>query len=150
MIRSISSGFEDCAEPELVGAVDEQIVPFKGRHSLKVYMKKKPKKWEYKIWALGGKSGYVHKFYVAGDNTVRAQDADQVKAIGKNGEVAVNLTESLAQSSYVFLDNYFSSPELLAELSKRNPCNIYCSGRQKKKVPSHVKKGTLKERQAVI
>ena len=119
LIRSISSGFEDCAEPELVGAVDEQIVPFKGRHSLKVYMKKKPKKWGYKIWALGGKSGYIHKFYVAGDNTVRAQDADLVKAIGKSGEVVVNLTENLAQGSYVFFDNYFSSPELLAELSKR-------------------------------
>ena len=73
---------------------------------------KKPKKWGYKIWgykiwgykiwALGGKSGYVHKFYVAGDNTVRAQDADLVKAIGKSGEVVVKLTENLAQGSYVF------------------------------------------------
>ena len=70
-------------------------------------MKKKPKKWGYKIWALGRKSGYVHKFYVAGDNTVRAQDADLVKAIGKSGEVIVNLTENLAQGSYVFLTTIF-------------------------------------------
>ena len=34
LIRSIFSCFEDCAEPELVGAVDEQIVPFKGREGL--------------------------------------------------------------------------------------------------------------------
>ena len=82
-------------------------------------MKKKAKKWGYKIWALGGKSGYIHKFNVTGDKTVRAQDADLVKAIGKSGEVVVNLTENLAQGSYVFFDNYFSSPDLLAELSKR-------------------------------
>ena len=68
---------------------------------------------------MGGKSGYIHKFYVTGDNTVRAQDVDLVKAIGKSGEVVVNLTESFAQGSYVFFDNYFSSPDLLAELSKR-------------------------------
>ena len=49
LIKVISSNFENCSEPELFVAVDEQIVPFKGRHSLKVYMKKKPKKWGYKI-----------------------------------------------------------------------------------------------------
>lgn len=31
-----------------------KMVPFKGDHSLKVYMKNKPKKWGYKIWALAG------------------------------------------------------------------------------------------------
>ena len=32
--------------------VDEQIIPFKGRHRLKQYMSKKPKKWGYKavLW----------------------------------------------------------------------------------------------------
>ncbi len=48
-----------------------------------------------------------------------AQDADIIKAVGKSGEVVVNLTENLAEGSYVFFDNYFSSPELLTELSKR-------------------------------
>ena len=119
LIKIISGRFGDCAEHELFVAVDEQIVPFKGHHSLKMYMKKRPKKWGFKIWALGGKSGYVHKFYVAGDNTVVAQDADIIKAVGKSGEVVVNLTENLAEGSYVFFDNYFSSPELLTELSKR-------------------------------
>ena len=82
-------------------------------------MKNKPKKWGYKIWGLGGKSGYVHKFYVAGDNTVVAQDADLIKAVGKSGEVVVNPTENLAEGSYVFSYNNFSYLELLAELSKR-------------------------------
>ena len=27
LIRIISKGFEECAKPELIGAVDEQIVP---------------------------------------------------------------------------------------------------------------------------
>ena len=46
--------FQSCAEPELFVSVDEPIIPFKGRHSLKVYMMKKPKKWGYKVWAQAG------------------------------------------------------------------------------------------------
>ncbi|GFO32946.1 hypothetical protein PoB_005945100 [Plakobranchus ocellatus] len=38
--------FETCAEKELHASVDEQIIPFKSRHSLTVYyMLKNPKKW---------------------------------------------------------------------------------------------------------
>lgn len=32
--------------------VDEQIISFKGRHRLKQYMLKKPKKWAYKAFLL--------------------------------------------------------------------------------------------------
>ncbi|KAH9384244.1 hypothetical protein HPB48_026229 [Haemaphysalis longicornis] len=35
--------------------VDEQLVPFKGRSSLKQYLPKKPKKWGYKLFLLGDK-----------------------------------------------------------------------------------------------
>ena len=38
-------------------SVDEQIVPFKGSHSLKRYFPKKAKKWEYKMWAMAGICG---------------------------------------------------------------------------------------------
>lgn len=99
-----------------------------------VYMKKIPKKWGYKIWALGGKSGYDHKFYIAGDNTVVTQDPMLIQSIGKSGEVVINLTENLAEDSYVFFDNYFSSPELLAELSQRkiHATSTLCSDRSRK------------------
>ena len=31
-------------------AVDEMIISFKGKHSVKMYMPKKPVKWGYKLW----------------------------------------------------------------------------------------------------
>ena len=65
-------------------------------------MKKEPKKCTYKIWALGGKSGYVHNFYIAGDNTVVTSDPMLIRSIGKSGEVVVNLIDNLAEGSYVF------------------------------------------------
>lgn len=43
LIEILQEIFANCAEEENQMAVDGQIVPFKRRHSLKVYMKKKTK-----------------------------------------------------------------------------------------------------------
>lgn len=118
LIDMLSSTFARCAEPEMYVSVDEQIIPFKGRHSLKVYMLKKPKKWGYKVWVQAGQSGYVHKFFFAGDTTVTACSGI-TENVGKAGEVVVKLTEEQPRESYVFFDNYFASPDLLVELKKR-------------------------------
>ena len=45
LLTMINAQFKRNAEPEKCVSVDEQIIPFKGRHSMKVYMSKKPKKW---------------------------------------------------------------------------------------------------------
>jgi hypothetical protein len=42
--------------------VDEQIIPFKRKHSLEVYMQKNPKKWGCKTFALCDSSGVVLNF----------------------------------------------------------------------------------------
>ena len=34
---------------------------------MRVYIKNKPKKFGFKFWCLAGQTGYVHKFYVAGN-----------------------------------------------------------------------------------
>lgn len=41
-------------------SVDEQIVPFKGKLSVKLYMKGKPNPWGIKIFLLCGESGIVY------------------------------------------------------------------------------------------
>lgn len=44
VLQRLNKNFLDAAEIEPCLAVDEMIIPFKGRHSLKVYMMKKQKK----------------------------------------------------------------------------------------------------------
>lgn len=39
-------------KPSGVVTVDESMIPFKGRYTLKQYMPKKPVKWGYKVWCL--------------------------------------------------------------------------------------------------
>jgi uncharacterized protein YajQ (UPF0234 family) len=43
-LDSLSNNLQKITIDEKV-CVNEQIIPFKGRHSLKVYVKNKPKKW---------------------------------------------------------------------------------------------------------
>ena len=118
LLDSVLDRFKKCAEKEIQVSVDEQIIPFKGRHSLKTYMMKKTKKWGYKVWVQAGQSGYVHDFQFAGDNL--APVVDTVENVGKSGEVVVHLTADQPHGSYVYFDNYFASPELLIELKSRD------------------------------
>ena len=146
LIKILQENFANCAEEEDHMSVDEQIVPFKGRHSLKVYMKKKPKKWGYKIWVLAGQSGYVYKFYISGDNTVESHVTDADPAIGKSGAVVLNLVKGLPHGIHVYFDNYFASPELLLEL-KQNGFDATCTIRsnQNRNCPLKIKKQLKKE-----
>ena len=52
------------APPEEHNAVDEQIIPFKGKSSLRRYLPKKPKKWGFKIFSRSGQSGFCYDFEV--------------------------------------------------------------------------------------
>ena len=38
-------------KPEEKNSIDEQIIPFKGKSSLRRYLPKKPKKWGFKIFS---------------------------------------------------------------------------------------------------
>nr|CAH7747061.1 unnamed protein product [Callosobruchus chinensis] len=43
-------------------AVDESMIKFKGRSSLKQFMPKKPVKRGYKVWSLADSEGYLYNF----------------------------------------------------------------------------------------
>ena len=45
-------------------AVDEQIIPLKGKSSLKQYNPKKPHKWGCKVFVLSGVSGFSYYFEI--------------------------------------------------------------------------------------
>lgn len=68
-LSNLQNNFKNHAAPETHMCVDEQIIPFKGQHSMKVYMKSKPNKWGYKVWVLAGASGYIYDFQMSGDGS---------------------------------------------------------------------------------
>ena len=66
VIEFFNARFNEVAFPETNEAVDEMMIPFKGKHSVKMYMTKKPVKWGYKLWCRAGISGYVYEFEILG------------------------------------------------------------------------------------
>ena len=45
-------------------SIDEVMIAFKGRSSLKQYMRNKPHKWGIKLWARAGTEGILHDFEI--------------------------------------------------------------------------------------
>ena len=104
--------------PETHQSVDEQIIPFKGKHSLKRYLPKKPHKWGYKLWA---RSGYVYDFQVDGARDAKGppDGCHPPPKCGESEFVVLRMAHKLEPNKHkLFFDNYFASPDLMVYLKK--------------------------------
>lgn len=80
-------------DPEEYQSVEEMMIPFKGRLSIKQYLPSKPKRWGLKVWVRAGASGYIHRFevYQSGSGG-RSKPASEC---GVAGDVVLRLTRGL-------------------------------------------------------
>ncbi|XP_028658930.2 piggyBac transposable element-derived protein 3-like [Erpetoichthys calabaricus] len=104
--------------PEEFHAVDEVMVPFKGKSNLRVYIPSKSHKWGFKMWAHAGQSGFLYDFAVCQG----AENPDKEKSdVGVSGDVILKLTSTLpaGQNHKVFADNYFTSVPVVDQLKER-------------------------------
>jgi len=94
-------------------SIDEAMVLFKGRSTLKQYMPMKPTKRGYKVWVrCDAKVGYAFQF----DIYTGKADGNQVD-VGLGGRVVSQLTQSLQGTDvHIAFDNYFSSHKLMEDL----------------------------------
>lgn len=93
-------------------AIDEMMIPFKGRFYLKQYLRNKPKKWGFKVWARAGVSGYIHCFemYQGSDKSKRSK-------FGPIGDSVLRLCHDIRNLNIkLFMDNLFTSLPLLTKL----------------------------------
>jgi hypothetical protein len=97
-------------------AVDESMIPFKGRSFMKQYVKDKPCKWGFKLWAMCcGATGYFASI------TVYAGKGSTTVVHGLATDTVTSVVDSggLAKGAVVFMDRWFTSPLLIIELLKR-------------------------------
>ena len=67
------------------------------------------------VFALAGQMGYIHDFYIFGDNRISVEEFLEA-GIGASGQTVLTLLKNVPNGSEVFFDNYFASPALLLKL----------------------------------
>jgi len=107
---------ESClkVEPKEKQSVDEQIIPFKGRNSLKQYIPKKPKKWGFKVIARCGVSGITYDFCLYDGKGPSVQQSCGYQS----GDFVIKLCETIpkGQNFKLYFDNWFTFFELQLQL----------------------------------
>ena len=90
MIDSLSDRFQALYNPHREVSVDEAMIPFKGRSTLKQYMPQKPVKRGIKVWMLADTTnGYVTSL------EVYTGKKGNTTEVGLGGKVVISLTKHL-------------------------------------------------------
>jgi len=97
-------------EPEERLSVDEQMIPYKGKNSLRQYLPKKPKKWGFKVMARCGVSGLTYDFFMYDGNGPKVTES----CGSQSSDFVLKLCETLPKhmNYKVYFDNWFTSFEL--------------------------------------
>ncbi|KAF2890482.1 hypothetical protein ILUMI_15691 [Ignelater luminosus] len=100
-IRPLLSTLQSIS-PEEYQAIDEQMIPFKNRSSLKQYVNHKPHKWGYESFTRARVSGMTYDLKIYVDKITCNE-----RGLGFSGDNVLALTDSLPekQQHKVFADN---------------------------------------------
>ena len=97
--------------------VDEEMIPYTGHHSAKMYMRSKPIKFGYKMWVLASSEGYPFNLQV-----YIGKEQTQNNSLPLGTRVVLDLTACIPYPPRheLYIDNFFTSVELLLEMRARN------------------------------
>jgi len=124
----LNAAFQAAYQPSGELSVDESMIPFKGRSTMKQYMPMKPVKRGYKVWCLADSTnGFILKFDIY---TGKAFADEQNPGNTLSERVITHLTSILKQSQcIVVFDNFFTTFKLLNMLYEDG---IYSAGTVRK------------------
>ena len=84
-------------------SIDEAMIPFKGRSSMKQYLPLKQVKWDFKVWTMADvTNSYMYDF-----NVYTGATGGRETALGE--KVVLTLSDSIMGCHHQFFDNYFTS-----------------------------------------
>lgn len=118
MLNILKSNFNTNYTPGCQLSVDEGMIKFKGRSSMKQYIANKPIKRGYKVWKLcDSRNGYVYDFNIY-EGKEKAPDSEKKTNLGE--KVVMRLCNTLQEKWHqVYFDNFFNSFDLLEKLKSK-------------------------------
>ncbi|KAK6168810.1 hypothetical protein SNE40_019986 [Patella caerulea] len=132
--------FQLVYNPEREIAVDETMLKFKGRLGIKQYIKNKPIKWGIKLFTLAeSSSGYVL-------NIIPYAGKREDTQLSKTAQIVVDVCQPfLNKGHYLFMDNYYTSIELIEYLSQVKTLSCGTVNSNRKRLPSDMKNSATKK-----
>ena len=115
LITHFSQVYSESFTPSRNVAIDESMIGFKGRTSLKQYMPMKPVKRGFKVWALAcSETGYLYAFDIYQGKGEAGPDT-----LGER--VILKLLASLEDKGFcAYFDNFFTTIPLMKKLADRS------------------------------
>ncbi|KAM7306155.1 piggyBac transposable element-derived protein 4-like [Ixodes scapularis] len=115
LVTALSERFLREYAPSTHQSIDESMIPFKGRSSLKQYMPMKPIKRGYKVWCRAdSETGYLLEFQI-----YEGKDAKRPPDLPLGEHVVLSLSHGIEENSQLFFDNYFTSTKLMEKLREQ-------------------------------
>ena len=121
IVTAINKACIDNYRPNRENSIDEAMIPFKGRSSLKQYVPLKPVKRGFKVWVRADSwNGYFCEF------EVYTGKADTTTDHGLGERVVHKLTSNISGLNHqVFCDRFFTSIDLFSSLLQQK---VYACG----------------------
>ena len=143
--------FRNIYRPEKELSFDEGCCPFKGRLSFKCYNPSKPNRFHIKLFQVcEAESGYISGFeiYTGKGGTSYSETAPVLDpTCTRTTKLVVGLlhhTKLLNEGRHVYMDNYYSSPELMMELFDKKTYSAGTVRANRKGLPLGVTKNKKK------
>ena len=111
VLEALQSRFLQCYNPHCEQSIDEAMIKFQGRSTLKQFMPAKPTKRGIKVWCRAdGHNGYLCEFQVY-------TGREESNETGLGARVVTDLSQKLqGKHFHLFFDNFFCSFSLLRSL----------------------------------
>ena len=138
VITALQKSFLEAYNPHRENAIDEAMIKFKGRSSLKQYLPMKPIKRGFKVWVRAdSQNGYLCNFDIYTGKEESAETNLGAKVVKK-------LSRTLVGKRYhLYFDNFFSSVSLFDDLLEDE---LYACGtfrKDRRGLPQAIVKTTL-------
>lgn len=101
-------------------SVDEEMVPYYGHHSAKMYLRGKPIRFGYKLWVLASDNGYPYNVQVYCGKTSGLPGIQPDNGLGYRVVTSLLACITNPLIHEVYFDNFFSSYILLSSLRDMN------------------------------
>ena len=150
--------FHKVYKPERELAFDEGACPWKGRLSFRVYNPNKPNKFHIKLFQISEScSGYISGFNVYCGKENRFCSSRNVQTLDptctKTTKTVLGLLKQvdlLGKGYHVYMDNYYTSPELFNELYLKDTYACGTVRKNRKGLPKGVGDAKLKKGEGVF